>query len=71
VGSTLVRCVGRPLFSRCRRLKDAGVTINGKSGPPRGFWVALLGEDRSEFLVFKDGNDDWLEYGDYTYRKCN
>ena len=43
----------------------------GKSEPPRGFVVALLGEDRSEFLVFKDGSDDWLEYGDYTYRKCN
>ena len=63
---------------------DARVTVNGetlramtaysffgKSEPPRGFVVALLGEDRSEFLVFKDGSDDWLEYGDYTYRKCN
>jgi hypothetical protein len=43
----------------------------GKSQPPRGFVVALLGEDRSEFLVFKDGDEDWLEFGDYTYRKCN
>jgi hypothetical protein len=63
---------------------DARVTINGetmramtaysffgKSEPPRGFVVALLGEDRLEFLVFKDGDEDWLEYGDYTYRKCN
>jgi hypothetical protein len=63
---------------------DARVTVNGetlramtaysffgKSQPPRGFVVALLGEDRSEFLVFKDGDEDWLEYGDYTYRKCN
>ncbi|MGB5830686.1 MAG: hypothetical protein WBG92_01670 [Thiohalocapsa sp.] len=63
---------------------DARVTVNGetlramtaysyfgKSKPPHGFVVALLGEDRSEFLVFKDGNDDWLEFGDYTYRKCN
>ncbi len=63
---------------------DARVTINGetiramtaysyfgKSEPPRGFVVALLGEDRSEFLVFKDGDQDWLEYGDYTYRRCN
>ncbi len=63
---------------------DARVTVNGetlramtaysffgKSKAPRGFVVALLGEDRSEFLVFKDGDEDWLEFGDYTYRKCN
>ena len=63
---------------------DARVTLNGEtframtayssfgtSEPPRGFLVALLGEDRSEFLIFKDGDEDWLEYGDYTYRKCN
>jgi len=63
---------------------DARVTINGEtmramtaysyfgnSEPPRGFVVALLGEDRSELLVFRDGDEDWLEFGDYTYRKCN
>jgi hypothetical protein len=63
---------------------DARVSINGEtiramtaysyfgnSEPPRGFVVALLGEDRSEFLVFRDGDEDWLEFGDYTYRKCN
>ena len=63
---------------------DAIVTVNGKAiramtaysyfgnePPPKGFVVALLGEDRSEFLVFRDGNEDWLEFGDYTYRKCN
>jgi hypothetical protein len=63
---------------------DARVTVNGEtiramtaysffgnSTPPRGFVVALLGEDRSEVLVFRDGNEDWLEFGDYTYRKCN
>ena len=63
---------------------DARVTVNGETiramtaysyfgnyEPPRGFVVALLGEDRSEFLVVKDGNEDWLEFGDYTYRKCN
>jgi hypothetical protein len=63
---------------------DARVTVNGetmramtaysyfgKSKPPRGFVVALLGEDRSEFLLFRDGDEDWLEFGDYTYRKCN
>jgi hypothetical protein len=63
---------------------DARVTVNGdtiramtsysyfgNSPAPKGFAVALLGEDRSEFLVFSDGADDWLEFGDYTYRKCN
>lgn len=63
---------------------DARVTVNGETiramtaysyfgsnQPPEGFIVALLGEDRSEFLVFRDGDQDWLEYGDYTYRKCN
>jgi len=63
---------------------DARITINGEtiramtaysyfgnSELPRGFVVALLGEDRSEFLVFKDGDEDWLELGDYTYRNCN
>ena len=43
----------------------------GNSEPPKGFVVALLGEDRSEMLVFRDGDKDWLEFGDYTYRKCN
>jgi hypothetical protein len=63
---------------------DAWVTVNGqsmramtsysyfgKAAPPRGFVVALLGEDRSEFLVFRDGDEDWLEFGDYTYRRCD
>ena len=63
---------------------DVRVTINGKSmramtaysyfgnsKPPQGFVVALLGEDRSEMLVFSDAGKDWLEFGDYTYRKCN
>ena len=63
---------------------DARVSVNGEtiramtafsyfgaSEPPPGFLVALLGEDRSEFLIFKDGDEDWLEYGDYTYRNCN
>jgi hypothetical protein len=63
---------------------DAIVTVNGKeiramtaysffgnAKPPKGFVVALLGEDRSEFLVFSDGGREWLEYGDYTYRQCN
>ena len=63
---------------------DAVVSVNGKeiramtaysyfgnAEPPEGFVVALLGEDRSEFLLFRDGNKHWLEFGDYTYRQCN
>jgi len=63
---------------------DARVTVNGETmramtaysyfgnyDKPVGFVVALLGEDRSEFLVFSQGNENWLEYGDYTYRQCN
>jgi hypothetical protein len=63
---------------------DAIVTVNGETlramtsysffgdaQPPAGFQVALLGEDRSEFLVFSDGGRDWIEFGDYTYEQCN
>ena len=63
---------------------DAIVTINGdtvramtsysyfgNSQPPAGFQVALLGEDRSEYLVFSDGARNWIEFGDYTYNQCN
>jgi hypothetical protein len=63
---------------------DAIVTVNGETmramtaysyfnntQPPQGFVVALLGENRSEFLIFKDGNKNWLEYGDYQYNQCN
>ncbi len=63
---------------------DVRVTVNGqvhkamtaysffgKAQPPQGFVVALLGEDRSEILVFHDADKDWLEFGDYTYRKCD
>ena len=59
---------------------DARVTLNGESvramtaysyfgdyEPPVGFVVALLGEDRSEFLIFSEGSANWLEYGDYRY----
>ena len=72
-------------FWRNRRDQwDVRVTINGEtiramtaysyfgnSKPPLGFVVALLGEDRSEMLVYSDKDKDWLEFGDYTYRKCN
>jgi len=64
---------------------DARVTVNGETmramtsysyfgndtPTPSDFVVALLAEDRSEFLVFSEGNENWLEYGDYTYRQCN
>ncbi len=63
---------------------DARVTVNGEpiramtaysyfgnSEPPAGFVVALLGEDRSEFLIFSEGSANWLEYGDYRYDQCN
>ena len=63
---------------------DARVTVNGdtqramtaysyfgNSEPPKGFVVALLGEDRSEFLIFQDGSENWLEFGDYRYDLCN
>ncbi|WP_282159467.1 hypothetical protein [Shimia thalassica] len=63
---------------------DALLTVNGKvtraitaysffgnAAAPKGFVVALLGEERSETLVFSDGGKDWLEYGDYQYEKCN
>ena len=63
---------------------DAIVTVNGEtvramtsysffgnSQTPAGFQVALLGEDRSEFLVFSDGARNWIELGDYTYDQCN
>lgn len=63
---------------------DARVTVNGEairamtaysyfgnSEPPAGFVVALLGEDRSEFLIFSEGSANWMEYGDYRYDQCN
>ena len=63
---------------------DARVTISGKTikamtaysyfgnhPVPKGFIVALLGEDKSEILVFKADGKNWLEFGDYTYRQCN
>ncbi|WP_254436537.1 hypothetical protein [Ruegeria arenilitoris] len=43
----------------------------GNSEPPAGFVVALLGEDRSEFLIFSEGAANWLEFGDYRYDQCN
>lgn len=65
---------------------DVAVTVNGadqramsafsyfgNAEAPEGFVVALLAEDRGEFLVFDlgiDGGGAYIEYGDYTYRPC-
>jgi len=47
-------------------------TMSGNNtSTPSNFVVALLAEDRSEFLIFYEGNENWLEYGDYTYHQCN
>ena len=83
-GGQIKRQIEYRILDNPRDKWDAIVTVNGKeiramtaysyfgnSKPPKGFVVALLGEDRSEFLVFRDGNRHWLEYGDYTYRQCN
>jgi hypothetical protein len=43
----------------------------GKAEVPEGFLVALLGENRSEFLVFRDGEASWIEYGDQRYDACD
>ncbi len=63
---------------------DARVTANGEtqramtsysyfgnSEPVKDFVVALLAEDRSEFLIFRSKNENWLEFGDYRYDQCN
>ncbi len=83
-GGQIQRQIEYVILSGAQDQWDARVTVNGdtiramtaysyfgNNPPPRGFVVALLGEDRSEFLVFRDGNEDWLEFGDYTYSKCN
>lgn len=83
-GGAVKRQIEYVILQNAQDQWDAQVTINsdtiramtaysyfGNSQPPKGFVVALLGEDRSEFLIFKDGDKDWLEFGDYTYRKCN
>ncbi len=62
---------------------DAMITVNGattramtaysyfgNAKPPADFVVALLGEDRSEVLVYDNGPTSWLEYGDYRYDRC-
>ena len=43
----------------------------GNSEPVKNFVVALLAEDRSEFLIFRNQRENWLEFGDYRYDQCN
>ena len=63
---------------------DARVTINGETQramtsysyfgnaqTPKNFVVALLAEDAPELLIFRNGNENWLELGDYRYDQCN
>ena len=37
---------------------------------PEGFVVALLGEDRSEFVIVKTGDRNWIAFGDFSYGTC-
>jgi hypothetical protein len=82
-GGAVKRRIAFSIVARPADQWDALVTVNGKvtramtafsffgnNAPPKGFVVALLGEDKSEFLVFRDGGKDWIEFGDYTYRTC-
>ena len=59
---------------------DARITVNGEttramtsysyfgnSEPVKDFVVALLAENRSEFLIFRNQRKNWLELGDYQY----
>jgi hypothetical protein len=63
---------------------DARVTINGETQramtsysyfgnaeTPKDFVVALLAEEAPELLIFQNGNENWLELGDYRYDQCN
>jgi len=83
-GGAIKRQIEYAILENAEDQWDARVTVNGEtrramtsysffgnSQPPAGFQVALLGEDRSEFLVFRDGGRDWIEFGDYTYEQCN
>ena len=83
-GGAIKRRIGYAILENADDEWDARVTVNGETlramtsysyfGSAEtlaGFVVALLGEDRSEFLVFRDGGRDWLEFGDYRYDKCD
>lgn len=83
-GDKIKRRLSFVLISKPSDQWDARVTVDGrelkamtsysffgKAQPPAGFVVALLGEDRSEILVFSKDGTDWLEFGDYKYSKCD
>jgi hypothetical protein len=83
-GGTIERVIEPVILDNPEGEWGARVTVNGESiramtaysyfgnsVPPAGFVVALLGEDRSEFLIFSKGSANWLEYGDYRYDQCN
>jgi hypothetical protein len=83
-GGGIKRQIEYNLLTNSQDKWDARVTVNGETRKamtaytyygnaqaPKGFVVALLGEDRSEFLVFKDGNRNYIEFGDYQYNQCN
>ena len=83
-GGQISRQIEYLIFDNAQNQWDAIVTVNGETvramtaysyfnntQAPQGFVVALLGEDQSEFLIFKDGNNNWIEYGDYQYDQCN
>jgi len=83
-GGQVKRQIEYQMLDNAQDQWDAIVAVNGKTTramtaysyfgnapAPQSFVVALLGEDQSEFLVFKDGDKNWLEYGDYQYNQCN
>ena len=83
-GGEIKRTIEYAILDNAADQWDARVTVNGdtqramtsysyfgNAKPPQGFVVALLGEDRAEYLVFKDGARNWLELGDYQYDQCN
>ena len=83
-GGAIQRVIEYAIVGQSGDQWDAIVTVNGEtvramtaysyfgnSQPPGGFQFALLGEDRSEYLVFSDGGRNWIESGDYEYDQCN
>jgi hypothetical protein len=83
-GGAIKRQIEYLILNDAKDQWDARVTVNGETiramtsysffgqqETPRDFVVALLGENRSEFLVFGEDHNSWIEFGDYTYRPCN
>jgi hypothetical protein len=83
-GGGIKRMIEYVIFDNAPDQWDARVTVNGETiramtsysffgnePEPEGFVVALLGEDRSEFLVFNRDGEAWIDFGDHAYRPCN